>query len=149
MSGKKQDANWPLPKFYFSVIIGGETVSFQEVSGLDVENQTIEYRHGNSPVFKAVKMPGMQKLGNVTLKRGVFTKDNKFWDWYSKIEMNTIEREFVQIQLLDQSGNPTMTWTLDNAFPVKVSGIDLQEEGNDVAVETIEIAYEKLSVSNS
>ncbi|WGI21446.1 phage tail protein [Amylibacter sp. IMCC11727] len=149
MSGKKQDTNWPLPKFYFSVIIGGETVSFQEVSGLDVENQTIEYRHGDSPVYKTVKMPGMQKLGNVTLKRGVFTKDNKFWDWYSKIEMNTIEREFVQIQLLDQSGKPTMTWTLDNAFPVKVSGIDLQEEGNDVAVETIEIAYEKLSVSNS
>ena len=149
MSGKKQDTNWPLPKFYFSVTIGGEEVSFQEVSGLDVENQSIEYRHGNSPVFKTIKMPGMQKLGNVTLKRGVFSNDNKFWDWYSKIKMNTIKREAVQIQLLDQAGNPTMRWTLDNAFPVKVSATDLKTEGNEVAVESIEIAYEKLSVSNS
>lgn len=149
MSAKKQDANWPLPKFYFSVTIGGEKVSFQKVSGLDVENQTIEYRHGNSPEFKTIKMPGMQKLGNVTLKRGIFSNDNRFWDWCSKIKMNTIKREAVKIELLDEAGKPTMSWTLDNAFPVKVSGTDFKAEGNEVAVESIEIAYEKLSVSNS
>ena len=63
--------------------------------------------------------------------------------------MNTIKREAVKIELLDEAGKPTMSWTLDNAFPVKVSGTDFKAEGNEVAVESIEIAYEKLSVSNS
>ena len=38
---------WPLPKFYFQVKWDTEVMSFQEVSGLDIEAQIIEYRHGD------------------------------------------------------------------------------------------------------
>src|SRR5215469_13578099 len=87
---------WPLPKFYFKVDIGDQKdVPFQEISGLDTETQPIEYR-----------------AGNVTLKKGVFAKDNKFWDWYNQIKLNTIKRVPVTIQLCDEGGNPTMVWTL-------------------------------------
>ena len=84
-SGAEQDQYWPLPKFYFSVDIGDYTdLPFQEVSGLDVETEAIEYRHGNSPVFSAIKMPGMMKYADVTLKKGVFNEDNEFLynKWY-------------------------------------------------------------------
>lgn len=70
MAGEVQDNVWPLPKFYFTVEIATlSEATFQEVSGLDVEAQIIEYRHGNSPDFSTIKMPGIKKYGNVTLKK--------------------------------------------------------------------------------
>jgi phage tail-like protein len=148
MAGEKQDNVWPLPKFYFQVKLGDNEVPFQEVSGLDIEAQIIEYRHGNSKEFSTIKMPGIRKTGNVTLKKGVFVKDNTFWDWFNKIKMNTIERQTVTISLLDEAGAPTMVWTLSNAWPTKITGTDMKSDGNEVAVETIEIAHEGLTIEN-
>jgi phage tail-like protein len=142
---------WPLSKFYFQVDGLGSKIGsyFQEVSGLDSETQTIEYRHGNSPVFSPIKMPGLAKVGNVTLKRGIFVKDNNFWNWYSTIKMNTIQRVTVVIKLMDEAGNPTMTWTLNNAWPTKIQGTDLKSDANEAAIETIELAFETMVIANS
>lgn len=148
--GSKQSTNvWPLPKFHFQVKWDSAVLSFEEVSGLDAEAQPIEYRHGDSPIFSAIKMPGLKKYGNVTMKKGVFKSDNKFWDWFNQIKMNTIKRVPVTISLLDEEGKPTMVWTLNNAWPTKVTGTDLKSEGNEVAIETIEIAHEGLTIANS
>jgi phage tail-like protein len=151
MAGEKQDNVWPLPKFYFSVKVDKDLAegTFQEVSGLDVEAQIIEYRHGNSPDFSTIKMPGIKKYGNITLKKGIFKGDNKFWDWFNKIKLNTIERQAVTISLLDEGGAPTMVWTLKNAWPTKITGTDMKSDGNEVAVETLEIAHEGLTIDNS
>ena len=93
--GSKENSVWPMPKFRFEVDLGTELkgVAFQEVSGMDVENQIIEYRKSNSPLFSTEKMPGIVKYGNVTLKRGVFVNDNTFWNWHKQISMNTIKRQ--------------------------------------------------------
>ena len=102
---------WPIPKFRFQVKWDSAVMSFEEVSGLDVEAPLSEYRHGDSPVFSAIKMPGLKKYGNVTMKKGVFKADNRFWDWFNQIKMNTIKRGPVTISLLDEEGKPTMVWT--------------------------------------
>jgi phage tail-like protein len=148
--GSAQGSTWPLPKFYFSVDIAdvGTNLPFQEVTGLDAEAQVIEYRAGNSKAFSTIKMPGIVKSGNVTLKKGVFVKDNKFWDWYNQRKMNLIKRSAITIKLLDQDANPTMTWTLTNAWPTKITSTDLKADGNEVAVETIEIAHEGVTIAN-
>ena len=127
-----------------------ETVdtSFQEVNGLDIQSEEIKYRHGDSPEFSVIKMPGMKKVGNITMKKGVFKGDNKFWDWFKDIKMNTIKRLPVTISLLDEGGNATMVWTLTNAWPTKITGTDLKSEGNEVAIETIEIVHEGLTIAN-
>ncbi|MBY6263639.1 phage tail protein [Azospirillum sp. 412522] len=147
MSGETQNNIWPLPKFYFSVQIGGNTVSFQEVSGLDSEARPIEYRHGDSPSFYPIKMPGLGKVGNVTMRKGIFVNDTTLWTWFNQISMNTIQRQTVVVNLLDETGTPKMVWTLNNAWPTKVTGTDLKSEGNEVAVESVEIAYETLTIS--
>lgn len=147
--GSKQSQNvWPMPKFHFQVKWDSAVMSFEEVSGLDVEAQPIEYRHGDSPVFSPIKMPGLKKFGNVTMKKGVFKGDNKFWDWFNQIKMNTIKRVPVTVSLLDEEGKPTMVWTLANAWPTKVTGTDLKAQGNEAAIETIEIAHEGLTIAN-
>jgi phage tail-like protein len=140
---------WPLPKFYFEVKWDNAVMHFQEVSGLDAEAQPLEYRHGDSPQFSTIKMPGLKKFSDVTLKKGVFKSDNKFWDWFNQIKMNTIKRKPVTISLLDEAGAPTMVWTLANAWPSKVTGTDLTADGNEVAVETIVIFHEGLTIANA
>lgn len=140
---------WPIPKFYFQVKWDSEVMSFQEVSGLDTETQPIEYRHGDSPEFSTISMPGMKKFSSVTMKKGIFKSDNKFWDWYNQIKLNTIKRVPVTISLLDESGAPTMVWTLANAWPTKISGTDLKADGNEVAIESIDIAHEGITIDNS
>lgn len=140
---------WPIPKFHFQVKWDNTVMSFQEISGLDVEAQPIEYRHGDSKEFAVIKMPGIKKTGNVTMKKGVFKSDNKFWAWFNQIKMNTIKRVPVTISLLDEGGSTTMVWTLANAWPTKITGTDLKADGNEVAVETIEIAHEGLTITNS
>jgi len=148
--GSTQSANiWPMPKFHFSVKWGDQEMSFQEVTGLDAQSEEIKYRTGDSAVFSVIKMPGLIKYSNVTMKKGIFKGDNKFWDWFSQIKQNTIKRIDVIISLLDETNAPTMVWTLKNAWPTKISGYELKAEGNEVAVESIEIVHEGLTIANA
>lgn len=142
---------WPLPSFHFNVSIGAADAlngSFSEVTGLSSENSPIEYRHGNSKLFSVIKMPGLTKVGNVTLKRGVFKSDNSFWTWYNSIAQNTIKRQNIVITLLDEKGAVTMSWTLTNSFPIKITGADLKADASEVAVTTIDLAFETLTITN-
>jgi phage tail-like protein len=145
--GSAQGAIWPLPKFFFNIDLGdGKKQGCSEVSGLETDIKPIEYRHGNSPVWSTIKMPGLKSVGNVTIKKGVFTKDSLFWTWFEEAKLNVIKRRTLVIQLLDQDSGPKMTWTLTNAWPIKVSGTDLKSDSNEVAIESVEIAYETLKV---
>ncbi len=138
------NSNWPLPKFYFKVIYNNIEMSFQEVAGLSSESQNIEYKHGDSPVFSPVKMPGIKKFGNITLKKGVIKNKLKIPENFFNI--TDISRGPMEIYLLDEAGKTTMQWTLTNAFIVKITGTDLKSEGNEVAIETLEIAHEGLTI---
>lgn len=148
--GSKEGTTWPMPKFRFEVDLGSELkgVAFQEVSGMDKEVQVIEYWHSNSTLFSTIKMPGIAKYGNITMKRGVFVNDNNFWAWMDEIKMNTVKRRTVLIKLLDENGAVTMQWQLNNAWPTKITGTDLKSDANEVAVDTLEIAHEQLVVTN-
>lgn len=148
-NGSTQAATtWPLVKFQFSVKIGSDEILFQEVTGLASETQVIEYRVGNSAVYSAVKMPGIKKFGNVTLKKGIFKDDKKLWEMYNKIKMNTFERQTVVISLLDESNAVAMSWNLINAFPAKMSVTDMKSDANEPAVETIELAHEGFNIAS-
>tara|TARA_B110000971_G_scaffold221476_1_gene268778 strand:- start:23203 stop:23673 length:471 start_codon:yes stop_codon:yes gene_type:complete len=142
-TGEDQDKFWPLPKFYFSVDIGDmQDIPFQEVSGLDVETEVIEYRHGNSPNFGTIKMPGLMKFGDVTLKKGVFATDDSFYQWINSISLNTYKRDTVVIRLLDENKAARFTWTLTNAFPQKVTPTDMNSQSSEAGIETIVFTHE-------
>ncbi|MFO7826480.1 MAG: phage tail protein [Cyclobacterium sp.] len=149
MAEEAENNIWPLPRFFFEVDFGtGAAVPFQEVSGLDTEPQRLEYRHGNNPVFSTIKMPEMNTYARVTLKKGIIMSDHLFWDWFKKIKMNTIKQQTVTIKLRDGEGRPTMTWILNNAFPIKISTSDFKSDADEIAVEAIEISFEELAISN-
>jgi phage tail-like protein len=119
-------------------------IPFQEVSGLDVEAQPINYRHSNE-----ITMPGIAKNSSVTMKKGFSADGNIFWDWYNTIKTNTIQRQNIVIKLIDEAGNPMMTWTLLNAWPISITATEMESEGNEVAIESIEINHEGLTITNA
>src|SRR4051812_42537711 len=81
---------WPIPKFRFEVKWDSEVMAFQEVSGLDVESQPIEYLAGNSPDFAGQKVPGIKEYPDITMEKGVFKSENKLLDWVNGIQMDTV-----------------------------------------------------------
>lgn len=146
--GSTQSATvWPVPKFRFKVMCGDKEMSFQEVSGLQMEAEEIKYRAGDYKQASVIKMPGLIKYSNVTMKKGVFKDDNSYWEWMSQIKFNIIARISITISLLDEADGVIMVWNLANAWPIKVVATDLKAEGNEVAIETIEIAHEGLTIA--
>lgn len=139
---------YPLPVFHFIVNWGGTQVGFSEVSGLNIESQVIEYRDGASPEYSSRKMPGLRKFANITLKRGIMKSDNEFFAWLNTTKLNTVERRDLTISLLNEDHAPVMTWKVNSAFPIKVEGPSLKATGNEVAIESIELAHEGLSIQN-
>ena len=140
--------NYPLVKFHFQVEWGGTKIGFTEVSGLDIETEVVEYRHGASPEYSKIKMPGMQKYSNLTLKRGTFATDNEYYTWWNSVKLNTIERRDITISLLNEEHEPVITWKVKNAWPTKVQSTDLKADGNEVAIESMEIVHEGLTIQN-
>lgn len=150
---------YPIPKFRFKVSWEGlsneNEIGFTEVSGLDYQVEVIEYRDGTDPGLSKRKMPGLRKFSNVTLKRGVFKGLKDFYDWIDGGEKANDKalvkrkdyRRTVTIMLLDEAATPLVSWTLSNAFPVKVQFSDMKSDANEVAVETVELAHEGLAVN--
>lgn len=141
-------AEYPLPKFHFQVDWGGTKIGFTEVTGLEVSTEKLEYRDGASPEYSKIKMPGMQTFGDLTLKRGIFAGDNEFYDWWNTVALNTVERRDITISLLNENHEPVVVWKIKNAWPLKVTSTDLNASGNDVAVETLVLAHEGLTMEN-
>lgn len=139
---------YPLTKFHFLVEWGGSNIGFTEVTGLTIENDVIEYRDGVSPEYSKIKMPGMRKFSNITLKRGTFANDNEFYNWLNTVSLNQVERRDLTISLLNENHEPVVVWKVHNAFPVKVQSTDLKADGNEVAIEQLDLAHEGLTMEN-
>jgi phage tail-like protein len=141
-------AEYPLPKFHFRVEWGGARIGFTEVSGFDITTDVIEYRDGASPEYSKIKMPGQRKFSNITLKRGTFQGDNQFYSWFNTVNLNKIERRDLTISLLNENHEPVVVWKVKNAWPTKITPTDLKADGNDIAIETLELAHEGLTIQN-
>jgi phage tail-like protein len=138
----------PFTGFNFMVAlgdIGGEDTlrgGFQEVEGIGVSIDELEYRDGNEPYSGVRKFPGVRRFSNVTLKRGLLT-DTRLWDW---INSDPPDKRTVVITLLDEQRVPHVRFVLRQAWPVKWSGPHLNAKGNDVAIESVELTHEGLEV---
>ena len=142
---------YPLPVYHFQVswTDNSDNVAFSEVSGLVVETQVIEYREGSNKEYLTYKMPGIKKYTNITLRRGTMATDNGFYEWWKTANLNTVTRRDVIISLLNEEHKPVVTWKVVNAFPVKVDFGGLKANGNEVLIESIELAHEGLTVDRN
>lgn len=143
--------NDPYSAQNFLVDLGdGETGSalagFAEVSGLETWIEIVEYRNGNDRDLAPAKLPGLNKTGDVTLKRGI-TGSLNLYKWFDQVRNgDTIALRTVTVTLMSEERTPVMTWKLLRARPVKYSVGPFNAKGTDVAIEEFVLAYERLEV---
>lgn len=140
------DRNDPYAGHHFVIDIENVgSAGFSECTGLTMENDPIEYREGNEPTTHVRKLPGLEKYGNITFKRG-FTKDKRLWNWRKAVIDGKIERASGTIILRDETLNPVLTWKFFEAWPSKLEGPNFNAKTNDIAIETMTIVVEWLQV---
>ncbi|MEM0998962.1 MAG: phage tail protein [Bacteroidota bacterium] len=138
---------YPIPSFSFKVDFGGTTMACSAVSGLSVSVQELTYRDGFSSSLNKQTLAGLPENSQVTLRKGVFKNDTLYYDWYNETTGSEPSRMNVTISLLDAAGDPVMVWNLKNAWPMRVTSPDMSADGNEVAVETIELSHEGITIS--
>jgi phage tail-like protein len=123
-------------------IDGIDRGGFRECSGLDSTQDPIEYREGNEKPLTVRKQPGLVKYSNITLKWGIITDDPQWWDWRTKTTKGELERKNLSIVLLDDTAVEVYRWNLRDAWPAKWTGASFNSTGNEIAIETLELAHE-------
>jgi phage tail-like protein len=142
----------PYVQFNFLVDLGtgntdGPEAGFQEISGIGMEVTVSEYRAGNHKENSVMKITGMNKSTDVTMKRGVIGSLN-LYQWLNDIRngnQNAYRTVTVQLQNEDHTAVVT-TWKLLRARIIKHTSGPLNAKGTDVAMEELVVAYERLEM---
>ena len=139
-TGSRSD---PYTAFNFTLTIDGVPVGgFSEISGVNNENDKIDYREGaEAPTVR--KLPGLKKFGDITLKRG-YTADDALWKWRKTVLDGKTERHNGAIQLNDESGKKALRWEFSAAWPSKYSAPAFNAKTNEVAIEELVLQVENL-----
>lgn len=135
----------PYGAFNFLVEIDSVTVAgFSECSGLSSQTTVIEYREG-SDNGGVRKMPGITKYANIVLKRGMST-NRDLWQWHRTTAAGALSRRAGRITLLDEARAPVASFRFVEGWIARWEGPTLKASGNEVAIETLEIAHEGLDL---
>ncbi len=120
---------------------------FSDASGLGTEITVAEYRNGNEPENHVRKVPGVHKVSDVTLKRGIVNSAD-LWTWISDVRrFGRSKQRDVVITLRDEAGKDVQSWTLRGVIPMKYTGPTLAAKGGgDVAMEELVLSAEALEL---
>lgn len=142
----------PYVQFNFLVDLGtgntdGVEAGFQECSGIGMEVTVSEYRNGNAKENSVMKITGMNKSTDVTLKRGVIGSLN-LYQWLNDIRngnQNALRTVIIHLQNEDHTAT-VQTWKLLRARIIKHTSGPMNAKGTDVAMEELVLAYERLEM---
>lgn len=142
----------PYAQFNFLVDLGtgdtaGPDAGFQECSSITMSVDVIEYRNGNDKENGPRKLTGLQKVADVTLRRGIIGSLG-LYQWLDQIRNGDAAAfRTVVIQLQNEDHTATvMTWKLLRARIIKHTSGPLNAKGTDVAMEELTLAYERLEL---
>jgi phage tail-like protein len=137
--------NDPLASFNFIVKIENMELGFSEVGGIGTETNIIEYREGyEEPRMR--KIPGQGKNPNINFKRGFTTNGKELWLWRKTVLDGKTQRKGGTITLLDEARKPALVWEFSEAWPSKWNGPALNAKNNDIAIEEMELAVERVAL---
>lgn len=138
--------------FYFQVDFQGDPpiriVAFKEVSGLSAEMELETVNEGGENTYK-IKLPKGVKHGNLVMKRLVSPADSNLGLWIK----DALEGGFAQpvkprnvvVYLMNENKDPVHIWFCENCYPVKWEAEGFDAEKNTVAIESLELVYNKLT----
>jgi phage tail-like protein len=150
MANPRKDLS-PYGNFNFLVKLADSTTvnaGFQEVSGMNIEVTSAEYRAGNSNVNHPIKRNGLYKVGDVTLKRGAIGTTD-LYTLINGIRTGHPNPQNVQVVMQDEahSKDPVLTFTLINARPIRYTAPTFNaKSGTEVGIEELVLSCEDLTV---
>lgn len=137
----------PFRGYNFRVELDGVVqAAFREFSGLTFETDVVEYREGNEARLHVRKLRGLRKFTNLQGKRGI-TTDLQLWNWYNQILNGDAPLRDGAIVLTDEMQVDKLRWTFKNATITKWEGPTFNATANDVAIEMIELAVDRVELS--
>jgi phage tail-like protein len=137
-----------IPSCRFYVSFGDvPNAVFTELSGLAMELVVEDVEEGGTNDF-VHRLPGRCKVSNITLKRGM-TTSNEFLSWIFGMAQGTIKRRNVTVSLFLPNGTDAVQWSFANAYPVKWTGPQFKSDDTAVAIETVELAHDGMTVKGT
>jgi phage tail-like protein len=148
------DIKDPLLGFSFYVSVSGIIeAGFVSCTGLSVKRETTTHQEGGMNDYVHT-LPGRTSYGNITLKRGV-AFSNQLWDWFAAMfdfgrsdYANKAYRNVLIHQYIPYTATRVRDYELEHAFPISWAGPDLNMNSNEVAIESLEIAFRKFTVTH-
>jgi phage tail-like protein len=136
----------PYLNFNFVVRIDGvEVAGFRDAELPEIRIEAVAYREGTDTTSAPRLLPGRAEHGRVTLRRG-FSGDERLFEWIAELAAGNVVRRNVSVVLLDEERNEVARWNLRRAWPAKWVGPELHALGNEVAIETLELAHEGIEL---
>jgi phage tail-like protein len=119
---------------------------FKTCAGLDSTQDVVDYREGTEKGLGRRRLPTLLTSANLTLGRGI-TDNHELWDWRAEIIQGKGTRKNLSVILMDDQGREKRRWNLVNCWPSKWTGPSFDATTNEVAIETLEIAHEGISMA--
>ena len=146
---------YPLPAYNYRVEIGDTAVACSEVSGLSISYETQTYKESpvesGAPGPRVMVMPAQSVQPTVTLKKGVVKGVSVpvLYDWIRTTRINQVEKKDVFVRLLDENGAAVISWKVANAFPTKLDAPSFTADSNDVAIESMELMADAVTLEEA
>lgn len=145
---------YPLPVYNYRVEIGPDAVAFSEVSGLSIGHEVTTYKEsptGGGPGPRIIHMPSQPTSPKITLKKGIVRGQSvaTLYQWIASIQLNLVEKRDIFIRLCDETGAPVISWRVINAFPTKLDAPSFDAKSNDVAVESMELQADRVTIEEA
>lgn len=146
---------YPLPVYNFRVDIDNTSISFSEVSGLEMSFETITYKESATASGKSgpnvMYMPGMMQPVNISLKKGFVkgTSMQVFYSWINSIELNRVNKKDIVVHLLDEKGTTVVSWKCIDAFPTKLTAPGFNASSNEVAIESLDLMATRITMEEA
>lgn len=145
MPGARRD-----PYLNFNFIVEIESIPSAAFSEADLPEGRVEavaYREGTDTTSAPRLLPGRVEYEHLVLRRG-FTTNRDLYEWWREIVQGNVDRRNVSVILLDEQRQEVARWNLRRAWPTKYDPPSFRAQGNEVAIETLELAHEGIELAD-
>jgi phage tail-like protein len=119
--------------------------AFCACEGLELRREIVRARDGADPTSVRL-LPGAESFGNVVLRRGM-TSSFDLWDWWERVRRGQSARATCDIVVLSPDlAQERVRFRLYRCLPAKITGPELNAVGNDIAIESLELACEGIDI---
>jgi phage tail-like protein len=119
--------------------------AFAECDGLEMSMEVKTLREGGSN-DRQVRLAGPATVGQLTLKRGMTSDSFDLWQWMSASLADPALRADAEVVLLAPDGAERARFVLSRCLPVRVKAPPLNGKDGAIAIEELQLAYERIAV---